>query len=1003
MAASGGGGPPIPVGPGGQPGGGFSGAGIGRISGPLLKDNLLRNGVDLAFETDLLYLNVNDIRIGVKTDSVSRELEVVGDAKTIDLIVDDLITATNVLIDDANNITTSTGSLYLNAVSSIHAPAITTDNLKINNNRINSVNTNSHLEFYPTKDTIFNSNVWIEGNLHATGTVTFDGDIVFGDSDTDNVSFSADVNSSILPNVEVPSIISDFSLGNVDKQWNTLYAKALRGATIVASTLSTPANINFSLRFNNAIFVSTTGSNSNQGDHQNSPYRNLAYAVTQATAGDTIFVYPGTYTEIFPITVPAGVSIAGFGIRSTIIQPTALTRFKDAFLLNGETTVSDLTLRDFFYNLTDNTGHAFRFANNLLVTTRSPYIQNVSVITHGSSIDGIDGGPASQIIDAILDGGSSTGSFSDIINAGESLDLSTVEDPLGFADGDAGKGALIDGSVADSDSIEATMLFHSCTFITPGVDTITMTNGVRVEWLNSFTYFANRGLYATRGTLGFASLEVKFGAEIRSIGSANVYGNYGAVADGVGTLMYLINHNFAYIGSGKDSSNDSTLAIRTNEAVELNSGKVYYQSHNKGMWRVGDAFYVNLEEGVVSFDNVDLAANGLSTLLLIGTGTRTFVTADYIETGNFRLSGNTIETLSNAFNIQSASELITWTQNVSLSKNLLISGDFQNEGTLTFGNQTQDVLSFSAKISHDLNPSANNSYDLGSNIKKWKRSYSNTLSTTGIKFTDSEITTYSGGNLSLVGNGTGGVQIETLFFNNSTISALTTNNNIIITPNSDYNVVIDKNSAVKLPSTATTLTATGGMRLNSSTGIFGGFDGVSEVGLGGIYSQNRATSVSVHPTNNTASFTVNSTVTTTISPTQLTTHALSVSGLVINNNTFTTSTNGNLTIVSDSLQVDDVVINGSDISAPIDQNIVLKSTGQGYVSFQNSGGAIALPYGTNAERPTSPELGNARFNTEEGYYEIWDGTQWSSVSGSGEVATFEYLNEQTTLWSIVLG
>ena len=29
------------------------------------------------------------------------------------------------------------------------------------------------------------------------------------------------------------------------------------------------------------------------------------------------------------------------------------------------------------------------------------------------------------------------------------------------------------------------MLFRPVTFITPGVDALTMTNGVRVEWLNS--------------------------------------------------------------------------------------------------------------------------------------------------------------------------------------------------------------------------------------------------------------------------------------------------------------------------------------------------------------------------------------------------------------------------------------------------------------------------------------------------------------------------------------
>ena len=62
-----------------------------------------------------------------------------------------------------------------------------------------------------------------------------------------------------------------------------------------------------------------------------------------------------------------------------------------------------------------------------------------------------------------------------------------------------------------------------------------MTNGVRVEWLNRFTYFANRGLYATNGSTGHLSSDGSttiFGAELRAIGFANVYGNFGAVGDG---------------------------------------------------------------------------------------------------------------------------------------------------------------------------------------------------------------------------------------------------------------------------------------------------------------------------------------------------------------------------------------------------------------------------------------------------------------------------------------
>ena len=73
---------------------------------------------------------------------------------------------------------------------------------------------------------------------------------------------------------------------------------------------------------------------------------------------------------------------------------------------------------------------------------------------------------------------------------GTSYRVSQDNDPRGFDSGNAGKGALVVGLSVTTTSEEASMLFHSATFITPGVDALTMTNGVRVEWLNCFTYFA---------------------------------------------------------------------------------------------------------------------------------------------------------------------------------------------------------------------------------------------------------------------------------------------------------------------------------------------------------------------------------------------------------------------------------------------------------------------------------------------------------------------------------
>ena len=55
---------------------------IGRISGSVLKSNLTRNGVDLAFETNLLYLDVTNSRVGIGTSEPTTALQVNGTTTT---------------------------------------------------------------------------------------------------------------------------------------------------------------------------------------------------------------------------------------------------------------------------------------------------------------------------------------------------------------------------------------------------------------------------------------------------------------------------------------------------------------------------------------------------------------------------------------------------------------------------------------------------------------------------------------------------------------------------------------------------------------------------------------------------------------------------------------------------------------------------------------------------------------------------------------------------------
>jgi plastocyanin len=84
---------------------------IQRITGPMLESNLSRNGFDLAFETDLLYLDVINGRIGIKTDAPGNfALDVNGNARvqgnqtiTGDLVVQGTTTtidSQNLVVED---------------------------------------------------------------------------------------------------------------------------------------------------------------------------------------------------------------------------------------------------------------------------------------------------------------------------------------------------------------------------------------------------------------------------------------------------------------------------------------------------------------------------------------------------------------------------------------------------------------------------------------------------------------------------------------------------------------------------------------------------------------------------------------------------------------------------------------------------------------------------------------------------------------------------------------
>ena len=1301
---------------------------VGRISGPLLKSNLVRNGIDLAFETDLLYLDVTNNRVGVNSSNPQYALDVNGTTRTTNLSVTGGTAEMAGIKFENNTLSTTASTITLGTLDNVvFQKKLRVGDIDIDSNVIQTNTSNSNLQLRPngTGKVIVSSDMDVQGNINATGNISADGNITLGDADTDDVIFQGEIASNILPDAD-----NTHSLGTATKRWKELNAFDIKATNLNVTNLSSPG-IDFLKTHANMLYVAENGSDSDLGNHPQSPFATIKHALSQASAGDVVHVFAGEYTETFPLTVPVGVTIRGQSLRSVNIKPTIQTEFNDAFLLNGESTVEELTVKDFysggkyfqilttpatnqftvnigtapqahtyvsggtvdsddstvatitnavydnstgiltvttsaahgryignFIFLKDltfscsngnkvypNNGYAFRFATDFEVTSRSPYIRNITVITKGKT--------------------------------------TSSSDPRGFLSGDAGKGAYIDGSYATTNSKEASMLFHSATFITPGVDAISMTNGVRVEWLNSFTYFANKSIYGFDSNLGIKSagktqlrvsgspsfnagetityydtdgstvlatgtIESKntdgkifiagkvtgfeeastrsgktltangnaqlstaqkkfgatsllldgtgdyvslassndfgfstnafsinfwirldaigstaqnlldmragsasdtairlyttsgnlyfdvggtaqitansalsattfhhivldrsgtstklfvdgtqvgtysdsnnygnikplvigaaydgsnatdghiddfrvvkgasvyqsafsaptsrhpvtaqtvlmsrfdgtngattftddttlsqdirfsggatseeftlvdytdFGAEIRSIGSASVYGNFGLFGDGPGVIMYAIGHNLGYIGTGAGEENDPGNVIQTQEVTQLNGAKVRFNSvDHKGDFRVGDLFHVNQEDGTVTFTSANFNINTNSGLTFSTDGSNTIITGEKVETGNLLLSGNTLSSTSGNI-ILDAADKIQFLDDVDIIGNLDVSGDVTIGGNITFGDSSNDSIQFVAGIDSDLVPSIHNTYSLGTSTDTWSNLYVSRMYLDDFEIDTNVIkTTQSNADLELRANGTGKVRMPSnnvKIDNDLTVTGTTTTSSFVI--NGDTNITGNSTQTGNLNITGNA-TVTQDLFVNQSAQ----FDEIKiENNVITTTTTNADMELRASGTgkilipDNDVVITNNlevvgnlfvasaSGATGEISATAFSTDSI----LIVGNNIGTTVSNADLEFRTsgngDIVLNDDIKINFTTIStttgdltlAPDDGNVNVNATG-----------ALKLPVGTTAQRPTAVS-GQMRFNSETNSFEGYDGTNWSKFTG----------------------
>ena len=628
-------------------------------------------------------------KIGAAT-TFTEDLVVQGDARVTGILT---VGTSSIIFDGPNDSISVGGATTVNTsglevgITTVHSTGIEVGNSSIHNNGFDIGTTSLH-------DSGINAD-----NLNISGVSTVSGDL--------NVSGS----TNLTGNVNISGVIT-------------------------ASTLDISGSVDIDLNvLGNTFYVAETGSDSNDGDNINKPFLSIAQALSVATNGDIINVSAGTFRETCPLTIPAGVTVRGAGLRATTIRPTTATRQENIFLLNDASTAEDFSIKGSYYDSANDTGYAFSYATGIAITTRSPYIQRITVLNTGSQV--------------------------------------TASDPYGYDTPDsnptsfiAGRGALVDGSKVTSNSLEAGMLFNEVTFFTPNNTGVTLTNGARAEYLNCFHYFASQAIVGTSGTVGIAGTanvrlkfdnpsvtpsvndvvklrdgggtvvavgtittynspyaeidgkghgtftvgtgstqDVKFyqsdgvtqtgiasaisladytmfGAEMRSVGCAFEYGSQGVVADGVGVKLRLFATNFNHVGSGKDFSNDSTLTIQANEVIETNNGQVSYVSIDQsGDFRVGDAFVVQQETGNVSFaaTTYNLETTGELTVT-DGGSNQSVITPTSATIGNLQLAANTFSSTSGDITIDPAGSSetnITGKLNVS---SVDVSGDLDVDG-----------------------------------------------------------------------------------------------------------------------------------------------------------------------------------------------------------------------------------------------------------------------------------------------------------------------------------
>jgi hypothetical protein len=363
----------------------------------------------------------------------------------------------------------------------------------------------------------------------------------------------------------------------------------------------------------NVYYVAKSGVDTNDGLSLSSPFLTIKAALAVATSGSTVFIKSGDYTEVNPVTIPAGVALVGDNLRTVSIRPANPT--SDIFYINNKCYITGVTFRD---HVSPAAAVAFNPNGSAGNITTSPYVQNCSSITTtgtGMRIDGshVTGGIRSMVLDAYTqfnEGGIGV----HILNSGYAqlvslFTICTTESVLCESGGQCsitnsnssfgtrglvanGRGPLLFTGYTNGvnpDLARANVIVDGLSTNIPAVnDCFTLNN-------DSNTFYTITATTTLVGGQTSITIAETLPTSIDDNTSVEFYRRSFISASG---------HTFEYVGSGTTLATAlpqfGAVPIPENQVIETDGGKVYYSSTDQfGNFQIGGELFFNSADGII--------------------------------------------------------------------------------------------------------------------------------------------------------------------------------------------------------------------------------------------------------------------------------------------------------------------------------------------------------------------------------------------------------------------